>query len=68
VLAATERTQHTVTELIPLTCNEIRHLFVSMLNGARHDLDHLLRWSRWRRQNQARARASHYHRRQAPPP
>jgi hypothetical protein len=66
VTAATERTHHTVAhELIPLTCNEIRHLFVSLLNHARHDAEHLLHWSRWRRHHQALARAHHYRRREA---
>ena len=70
VTATAERTtHHTVAhELIPLTCNEIRHLFVSVLNHARHDTEHLLHWSRWRRQHQALARAYHYRRREAAMP
>jgi SRSO17 transposase len=65
VLTATERTHHTVTSvLIPLTCNEIRHLLVSLTGSARHGVEHLLRWSHWRRQHQARAKASHYRRRE----
>ena len=65
VTAAAERTATsttTITQLIPLTCNEIRRLFVSIVDHVRHDLEHLLRWSRWRRRHQARARASHYRR------
>jgi SRSO17 transposase len=63
VLTAAERIGHTVIqELIPLTCNEIRHLFVSLLHHPRHNTEHLLNWSRWRRQHQALARVYHYRR------
>jgi SRSO17 transposase len=66
VTTATERTCHTIVyRLIPLTCNEIRHLFMSLINPVRHGTEHLLRWSRWRRQHQALARACHYRRREA---
>jgi len=66
VLTATERTTHTVTdELIPLTCNEIRHLLVNLAGRTRHTAEHVIGWSRWRRRQQARARASHYRRREA---
>jgi hypothetical protein len=48
-LAAAERTRQAVThELIPLTCNEARHLFVALVHRAEHDLTHRLHWSRWR--------------------
>jgi SRSO17 transposase len=64
VTAAAERANTTTTTtLVPLTCNEIRHLFIALIDRVTN-LDHLLDWSRWRRQHQARARASH-HRRQA---
>src|SRR5699024_4403932 len=54
VTAATERARHTTTNgLIALTCNEIRHLFISLLDHARHHTEHLLHWSRWRRRHQA---------------
>jgi SRSO17 transposase len=63
VTAAAERArQQPSTTLIAMTCNEIRRLFVSIVDHVRHDLEHLLRWSRWRRRHQARARASHYRR------
>jgi SRSO17 transposase len=69
VTAAAEHARHRVThELIPLTCNEIRHLFTNLTNRGGHSITHLLHWSRWRRQHQARARASHYRRREAAPP
>jgi SRSO17 transposase len=51
-------------ELIPLTRNEIRRLFTSLLHQpspARHQLH----WSRWRRRHQATARKCHYQRRRA---
>jgi SRSO17 transposase len=66
VLTVAERTHDTVVhKLIPLTCNEIRHLFVSLIDHARRDIAHLLCWSRWRRQHQAHARACQYRRREA---
>lgn len=49
--------------LIPLTANEIRHLFTRLLDltrDNRHDAKHLLHWSRWRRRHQARAGDCHY--------
>jgi hypothetical protein len=61
VTAAAERATTTTAALIPLTCNEIRHLFMSLI-GRVANLEHLLDWSRWRRRHQARARASHYRR------
>ncbi|MDQ0767171.1 hypothetical protein [Streptomyces canus] len=62
VTAAAERRQHPAPEdLIPLIGNEIQHLFAALINPA-HDLAHRLRWSRWRRRHQARARTSHYRR------
>jgi SRSO17 transposase len=48
--------------MIPLTLNELRHLFAIF-----HPADHLrrlaIRWSNWRRRHQARARYYHYRRR-----
>ena len=62
VTAATERRDHPAPDgLIPLTGNEIQHLFTALISPV-HDLVHRLRWSRWRRQHQARARSSHYQR------
>jgi SRSO17 transposase len=66
VLTAVERTGHMITgELIPLTCNEIRHLFATLTGTARHSVQHLLHWSHYRRRKQARAKAGHYRRREA---
>jgi SRSO17 transposase len=50
------------TGLIELTVNEFRRLFDALLLGAKHSLDTLLAWSRWRRRHQARARQCHYRR------
>ena len=47
-------------ELIPLTCNEIQRLFITLVVQPVHDADHRLSWSHWRRRHQARSRAGHY--------
>jgi SRSO17 transposase len=47
---------------IELTVNEFRHLFDALLLGAKHSIQTLLAWSRWRRRHQARARECHYRR------
>ncbi len=60
-----ERDLHpTQTGLIALTVNEFRRLFDAVLLNAKHTLNTLLAWSRWRRQHQYRARISRYRRRQ----
>ena len=51
--------------LIPLTRNEIQHLFATLLARPAGDLGHRLRWSLWRRRHQARARTYHYQRQAA---
>jgi SRSO17 transposase len=50
------------TGLIELTVNEFRRLFDALLLAAKHSIDTLLAWSRWRRRHQARARQCHYRR------
>jgi SRSO17 transposase len=66
VTAAAEHARAPAPEgLIPLTVNEIRHLFTNLLNRTARDVRHLMRWSRWRRRHQATARASHYRRQAA---
>jgi len=68
VAAATQRARHPPPlGLIPLTCNEIQHLFAALVPARVTDTGHRLRWSWWRRRHQARARVCHY-RRQANPP
>ena len=48
------------TGLIPLTVNELRHLFNTLIiEPSRRHADQL-KWSIWRRRHQARAKASHY--------
>lgn len=51
--------------LIPLTSNEIRRLFTTLVSTPIQHAEHLLHWSRWRRRHQARAQASHYRRQAA---
>jgi hypothetical protein len=46
---------------IPLTRNEIGHLFATLISPA-GDARHRMRWSRWRRRHQYRAQACHYQR------
>jgi SRSO17 transposase len=65
VIAARERprSQPADQRLIPLTVNEIRHLFAKLVTTTIHTIGHWLAWSRWRRLHQARAMTSHYRRR-----
>jgi SRSO17 transposase len=61
VAALTERTRHPPpSDLISLTCNEVQHLFAALLARPAADAAHRLRWSVWRRRQQARARTCHY--------
>jgi SRSO17 transposase len=61
VAAATQRARHPPPlGLIPLTCNEVQHLFATLVPARVTDTGHWLRWSAWRRRHQARARACHY--------
>ena len=53
--------------LIPITVNELRRLFDALLLRPNHNPERLHRWSIWRRRHQARARASHYRRREESP-
>jgi hypothetical protein len=45
---------------IGLTCNEVQHLFAALVAVPLADPRHRLRWSLWRRRQQARARSCHY--------
>jgi SRSO17 transposase len=66
IAALAERTRHPAPPgLIPLTCNEVQHLFAALLARPIGDRDHRLRWSVWRRRHQARARTCHYRRQAA---
>jgi hypothetical protein len=63
VAAVTEHARHPPPlGLLPLTCNEIQHLFAALACQPAGDRAHWLRWSWWRRRHQARARACHYRR------
>jgi hypothetical protein len=50
-------------ELIPLSVPEIRRLMGHLVKTRHESNEHHLRWSRFRRPSQARARRSHYKRR-----
>jgi SRSO17 transposase len=68
VAAVTEQTRHPPPSgLIGLTCNEVQHLFATLLGRPAGDLGHRLRWSVWRRRHQARARTGHYQRQATQP-
>jgi SRSO17 transposase len=54
--------------VIELTCNEVQHLFAALVAAPVADTGHRLRWSWWRRRQQARARACHYRRQAAQQP
>jgi hypothetical protein len=61
VAALTDNTRHPPPPgLISLTCNELQHLFAALLAPPAADPAHRLRWSLWRRRQQARARTCHY--------
>jgi hypothetical protein len=61
VAAVTEHTHHPPPSgLITLTCNEVQHLFAALVAIPLADPRHRLRWSLWRRRQQARAQSCHY--------
>jgi SRSO17 transposase len=61
VAALTSNTRHPPPpDLIGLTCNETQYLFAALLARPAADRAHRLRWSWWRRRQQARAQACHY--------
>jgi hypothetical protein len=63
VLAATEETnQPTIAGSIALTCNEIHHLFATVIHQSVRDVAHRFRCSRWRRRHQYRSQQCHYQR------
>jgi SRSO17 transposase len=68
VIAARERANRPqqTQKLIPLTVNEIRHLFAKLITRAAFSITHWLHWSAWRRQHQRNALISHYARRGDP--
>jgi hypothetical protein len=63
VAAVTERTRRPPPSgLVPLTCNEVQHLFAALVAVPISNPRHRLHWSVWRRRHQARARTCHYRR------
>ncbi|MGW7754562.1 IS701 family transposase [Streptomyces violaceusniger] len=63
---ADEHARHPTTDArIPLTCNEIQHLFIALTVRPAMDAAHRLGWSDWRRRHQARSQTSHYRRQDA---
>ena len=62
IAAATEHARTPAPpDQIPLTRNEIAHLLATLTSPAHH-ARHRMRWSRWRRRHQHRARTCHYQR------
>jgi SRSO17 transposase len=50
--ALVERTRHPAEPgLIPMTCNELQHLFAALVARPSGDLGHRLHWSVWRRRH-----------------
>lgn len=69
VLAATERTDRPgPTDMIALTCSEIRRLLTQLIVNPARALACPLLWSQWRRRHQHRARTSHYQRQETSRP
>lgn len=46
-------------DLVPLSCNEIQRLFITLVVQPLHNMAHRLGWSDWRRRDQERSRTSH---------
>ncbi|MGW0771142.1 IS701 family transposase [Streptomyces sp. NPDC002676] len=66
VLRADEHARNPAPDgLVPLSCNEIQRLFITVAVQPLHDMAHRLGWSDWRRRHQQRSRASHYRRQAA---
>lgn len=65
IATARARDRPTPVGLIPLTLNEIRHLFVALVITPTPAAGHVLRCSQWRRRHQYRAQQAHYQRQQA---
>jgi hypothetical protein len=65
ILATTTQQPDADPEIIALTVAEIRRLLNAFVLKVALPPEHTLHWSIWRRTSQARARRSHYQRRQA---
>jgi len=67
VTTAAQRQKDTSSdELIATTVNELRRLFDALLLGKTATVEHILKWSIWRRKHQATAHRCHYKRRSEP--
>lgn len=62
ITTVTARASPSPAGLIPLTLNEIRHLYNALVITRTMDIRHVLRCSYWRRQHQYRAQQAHYQR------
>ncbi|WP_345419505.1 hypothetical protein [Pseudonocardia xishanensis] len=51
-----------------MSANEIRRLLATLAFAPHAYLDHVMHWSRWRRERQQQARECHYRRRGERPP
>ncbi|MFE4682748.1 hypothetical protein ACFRNJ_18200 [Streptomyces sp. NPDC056721] len=66
IVRAHEHARHPASDArIPLTCNEIQHLFIALVVRPALDAVHRLVRSDWRRRHQARSQTSHYRRQAA---
>jgi SRSO17 transposase len=62
ITTVAERARPTPAGLVPLTLNEVQHLFAQLVIRPVRDISACLHWSRWRRQHQYRAQQAHYRR------
>lgn len=62
ITTVAERARPTPAGLIPLSLNEIRHLFTQLVIHRDHHITACLRWSWWRRRHQHLAQQAHYQR------
>ncbi|WLQ37966.1 IS701 family transposase [Streptomyces castrisilvae] len=66
VVRADEHARHPASDTrIPLTRNEVQHLFIPLVVRPAQDALHRLGWSDWRRRRQTRSQTSHYRRQAA---
>lgn len=69
IIAANEHSEHPEPAgLTPLTCNEIRRLFTTLITEPRRAVANRTTWSTGRRRHQHRARTSHYQHQEAAHP
>lgn len=60
IVTVTARARPAADGLIPLTLNEIRHLYNALVLTPATDIRHVLHCSHWRRRHQYRAQQAHY--------